>query len=348
MNKIQHIKSLNPFAGISYSGFVSYCVPIRNIADYSPFGVQLDGRTIQGDFYRRGFNGMEKDNEVKGGGNSYDFGARILDTRLGRWFSPDAWGTKYPSLSTYNFVKNNPICYNDPTGNGPEWKPIVKDYGIVLLREEGDDAKSLADFLDVEQAVADALWQNRCPDGSVEMDNTVPGIRNISGAIVDFKLHPTNYTGGDWWWNHNYDCHESSMALLTKTWIDKTDAIVQGYDLANFLRGGGYVDVTKKPEEFRFGITLIRFGNSAGNTVHSATYLGTSKNGTVYTWSKEGNVAKPGIYTVEQLEKKWGGEVQGLGAEKGGGYYNSNDSTNPYEKEKKEEADTKTQSTKGN
>jgi hypothetical protein len=46
-------------------------VPIRNTADYSPFGVQLDGRTIQGDFYRYGYQGSEKDDESKRGGNSY-------------------------------------------------------------------------------------------------------------------------------------------------------------------------------------------------------------------------------------------------------------------------------------
>ncbi|GGD36603.1 hypothetical protein GCM10011343_28070 [Flavobacterium orientale] len=39
--------------------------------------------------YRYGFNGMEKDDEIKGEGNSYDFGARMLDPRVGRWFAPD-------------------------------------------------------------------------------------------------------------------------------------------------------------------------------------------------------------------------------------------------------------------
>jgi RHS repeat-associated protein len=91
-------------------------VPIRNTADYSPFGVQLDGRTIQGDFYRRGFNGMEKDDEVKGGGNSYDFGARMYDSRVGRWLTRDPHASKYPDLSPYNFVANSPLIFIDPDG----------------------------------------------------------------------------------------------------------------------------------------------------------------------------------------------------------------------------------------
>ena len=92
-------------------------VPIRNIADYSPFGVQLDGRTIQGDFYRRGFNGMEKDDEVKGGGNSYDFGARMYDSRLGRFLSLDRFADKNPCFSPYLISDNNPVVFVDSDGN---------------------------------------------------------------------------------------------------------------------------------------------------------------------------------------------------------------------------------------
>jgi hypothetical protein len=48
----------------------SPCVGIRTCSDYSPFGVELDGRTVSGG-YRFGYQGSEKDNELKGNGNSY-------------------------------------------------------------------------------------------------------------------------------------------------------------------------------------------------------------------------------------------------------------------------------------
>ena len=70
----------------------------------------------KGDGYRYGYNGMEKDDEVKGGGNSYDFGARMYDPRVARWLSVDALEKKYPSLSPYNFVGNRPIISIDPDG----------------------------------------------------------------------------------------------------------------------------------------------------------------------------------------------------------------------------------------
>ena len=63
-----------------------------------------------------GFNGKENDNEVKGAGNSVDFGARIYDSRLSRWLSVDPLQQKYPFASPYNFVLNNPINAIDPDG----------------------------------------------------------------------------------------------------------------------------------------------------------------------------------------------------------------------------------------
>ncbi|CAG5087384.1 hypothetical protein CRYO30217_03469 [Parvicella tangerina] len=59
---------------------------------------------------------MEKDDEVKGGGNSYDFGARMYDSRLGRWLSIDELAGKYPNESPFNFVSNIPIIHVDPDG----------------------------------------------------------------------------------------------------------------------------------------------------------------------------------------------------------------------------------------
>ena len=50
--------------------------------------------------YRYGFNGMEKDDNLKGTGNSYDFGARIYDSRLGRWLAVDPSHDMYPDIST--------------------------------------------------------------------------------------------------------------------------------------------------------------------------------------------------------------------------------------------------------
>jgi RHS repeat-associated protein len=91
---------------------------IRNISDYSPFGVQLTERTISGDGYRYGFMGFERDNEVKGNGNSNTTEFRQYDPRLGRWLSVDP--KTHHEYSPYSAFDNNPIYYVDPEGADSE------------------------------------------------------------------------------------------------------------------------------------------------------------------------------------------------------------------------------------
>lgn len=88
--------------------------------------------TVRENGYRFTFNGMEKDDEVKGVGNSLDFGARIYDSRLGRWLSVDPLSYKFPFASPYTFVDNNPIYYIDPDG-----RVKVDAKGNVIFKAQG-------------------------------------------------------------------------------------------------------------------------------------------------------------------------------------------------------------------
>jgi RHS repeat-associated protein len=67
--------------------------------------------------YRYGFNGKESDDEVSVADGSYDFGARMYDARLGRWWSVDGFFGEYPYHSPYLFVAASPIYFIDPDGN---------------------------------------------------------------------------------------------------------------------------------------------------------------------------------------------------------------------------------------
>ena len=90
-------------------------VGIRNSSDYSPFGVELDGRTVSVEGYRFGNNGMESDDEVKGTKNSYTSEFRQYDPRIGRWLTIDPKMNE--KESPYIGFGNNPMIYKDQIGD---------------------------------------------------------------------------------------------------------------------------------------------------------------------------------------------------------------------------------------
>jgi RHS repeat-associated protein len=76
----------------------------------------LKERTVEGTDFRRGFQGQEHDDEVKGEGSSVNFKYRMYDPRVGRFFAVDPLASKEPGWSTYRFCFDNPIMYTDPEG----------------------------------------------------------------------------------------------------------------------------------------------------------------------------------------------------------------------------------------
>jgi RHS repeat-associated protein len=78
--------------------------------------VQLDGRTIQGDFYRYGFQNQEKDDEIKGVGNSVNYTFRMHDPRVGRFFAVDPLASEYPDLSPFQFSSNRVVDFVEVEG----------------------------------------------------------------------------------------------------------------------------------------------------------------------------------------------------------------------------------------
>ncbi|MFN3446871.1 MAG: RHS repeat-associated core domain-containing protein, partial [Bacteroidia bacterium] len=109
---------LNGYYNAQFSYF-AYQQVISNCATFAGSYV-LPRKGTEADFvesaYRFGFNGKEKDNDTYGEGNAYDFGARIYDSRLGRWLSVDPFQNEYPGFSGYNYSLNNPIALNDQDG----------------------------------------------------------------------------------------------------------------------------------------------------------------------------------------------------------------------------------------
>lgn len=121
------------------TGKVDFYSPrVYSLTDYYPFGMTMPGRNYSSDSYRYGFNGMEKDDEFKGVGNSYDFGARMYDPRICRFPSLDPMMNQRVGFSPYEFAANSPIQFIDENGEFP--LPVLLEfmlnYGIPYLAKE--------------------------------------------------------------------------------------------------------------------------------------------------------------------------------------------------------------------
>ncbi|MBN8641154.1 MAG: hypothetical protein J0L86_05010 [Flavobacteriales bacterium] len=141
-----------------------------------PFGSLVPNRHATDGSYRYGFNGMEKDDEVKGEGNSYDFGARMLDPRVGRWFSPDSHETEFPDSSTYSYADNNPLYNSDINGDYPNpriYAAVIKYAPLAPLYD-----KSV--FLYFENYVRLRKIKNRTPQQEKQL---ISYHGNLKGAI---------------------------------------------------------------------------------------------------------------------------------------------------------------------
>ena len=66
--------------------------------------------------YRYGFQGQEKDNEIKGEGNSLNYTFRMHDPRVGRFFAIDPLTKEYPWYTPYSFSGNKPIQFIELEG----------------------------------------------------------------------------------------------------------------------------------------------------------------------------------------------------------------------------------------
>lgn len=116
----------------------------------------------EGEDYRFGFNGMEKDNEVKGRGNSINYTYRMNDPRIGRFFAVDLLYRVYPDLTPYQTASNNPIGMSEL--EGLEGVPVARDpkwYIVEGFRQYMDAALNAFNFKAIQEFFVE---QNQVPE----------------------------------------------------------------------------------------------------------------------------------------------------------------------------------------
>jgi len=156
--------------------------------DYDPFGMMMVGRNWSvGSECRYGFNGMENVDEIAGNDNSLDFGARIYDSRLGKWLSVDPMLKKYPHLSPFVAMGNSPILIIDYDGRD-----------IVIYYEDGN--KKVAVFTVITNLEVEIILNNEIlPD----LAKDAFGSQNWKGPV--FKGPKLNNLNKNLWGDFKSD-----------------------------------------------------------------------------------------------------------------------------------------------
>jgi RHS repeat-associated protein len=154
---VTHILGYKKYEITNYLGNVNAVITDRKLfvssmyeavvimnSDYYPFGMEMPDRNATPNKYRFGYNGMEKDDEVKNlSGSSYTTEFRQYDPRLGRWLSLDPLMAEFPWMSPYVAFDNNPVYFVDPYGlesTNPEGEPEFKEPNPDAGSEYADGA----------------------------------------------------------------------------------------------------------------------------------------------------------------------------------------------------------------
>ncbi|MFL5763549.1 MAG: RHS repeat-associated core domain-containing protein [Bacteroidia bacterium] len=176
-----------------------YLADIANNTDYYPFGAEMKSRQyVKFSNYRYGFNGQEKDFEIKGDGNSLDYGERIYDPRLAKFLSIDPLSKDYPFLTPYQFASNSPIAGIDIDG--------LEFYYAAngsLIGQIGDNTQvRVVDQNDVKAVKGWIIWANRTDnaDYKAKAENQANQFSTALGVtqeqLIAFASVVDNESGG--------------------------------------------------------------------------------------------------------------------------------------------------------
>jgi RHS repeat-associated protein len=185
--------------------------------------------------YRYGFNGQEKDNEIKGVGNSINYKARIYDDRLGKFLSVDPLTDNFPWYTPYQFAGNTPIAAIDL--DGLEEVIVIKRYNPKGVFQ-GYMMK-----LNTEKPKNGGEWEK----GSFGFKNG-----KIEGNAINNKEHSSAYFG-------LMDKDNSDPNVHHRVFYDAPEPaikIVKAKDVKNENNGVEDSESNKIPNEFSGEFTL--------------------------------------------------------------------------------------------
>jgi RHS repeat-associated protein len=104
--------------------------------------------------YRYGFNGKPTDRELN---DWQDYGMRMYNARIGRFFTPDPLQSEYPMLTPYQFAGNTPIWAIDLDGLEPL---VASDFETLSQLKKNLKLEYCYDVVDSKEVYQVTVSQN--------------------------------------------------------------------------------------------------------------------------------------------------------------------------------------------
>lgn len=160
-----------------------YTADILQATDYYPFGMEMPGRKMDFTKYRYGFQGMEKDDDLKGDGNSISTEFRQYDPRVGRWLSVDPMMEKYALFSPYNSFENQPISFIDLDG---------QEVTFTDFRRRSDDKHVIFMYIHgkIKDETGQGYSQEQLQEYATRMEQGLRGIYAIRNEDIEMHVIP--------------------------------------------------------------------------------------------------------------------------------------------------------------
>ncbi|MES2662736.1 MAG: RHS repeat-associated core domain-containing protein [Pseudomonadota bacterium] len=155
---------------------------VKDIADFDPWGIQLQTGSYAGPDNRWRLQGKEKESTF--GLNRISFGARTYNPTIGRFDSVDPLAKNHLNESVYSYAGNNPVLNIDP--DGQDWY----EYNENAIWRSGNDKEYKSESGDIYKNVGANYTMTF---GNTSYSYEQNSMTNISEKVLDNDQFQTQF-----------------------------------------------------------------------------------------------------------------------------------------------------------